>query len=859
MSAPTVLEGEVERITFHDETSLFTVARLRPDPPGGPVCVITGSFVSLHPGDRLRLWGDWQTHPQYGRQFLVDEYQVLAPETLKGIEAYLSSGRIPGLGPVTARRLVKAFGLNTLRVLWETPERLTEVEGIGPRRAARLARSLQREKALQQVLIFLQGHGVSSAYALRIYRRYGEQAVEVVRHDPYRLARDVPGIGFQTADRIARGLGFAADAPARLAAGLHYALYQASEAGHLYLPAGELVKVTTGNLLRLPDPTGVRQQLEQMAASRELVALEQPLTDTTPVFLPHWNDLEAEVAQRLQRLAQRPLLLSLLRLPSQREKALAEWEKQEGLTLAPEQRQAILRGLGEGLLLITGGPGTGKTTLLRCLVHLAEEEQLRVALAAPTGRAARRLQESTGRPARTLHRLLEFGRRSDGRGYGFRRDANHPLNVDLLIVDESSMLDLELAAACLRAIPDSARLVLVGDADQLPPVGVGQFFQDALASGVVPTVRLTHIYRQSEESGIVLNAHRINQGQMPQWGFRDFFLVNRRDTAEIARLVVDYAARRIPRVMHWGRSEALEAVQVLAPLRRGATGVDQLNQQLQQELNPPAADKPELVSGGRVLRVGDKVMQVHNDYRLRWVRPQEGQTSASLSTFHPGDPALWPWLRALWTHVRAASGASPMAGEAGEQDEDLGDTALDLADPDGDEEEEADEGEGPDRYGFEEAEDPGPADGNRQAGTAPDRLWGRAATGAEFGEGVFNGELGRILWLDPQRGRLVVGFDDGRLAWYDRDRLAALQLAYATTVHKSQGNEFAAVVFPVQFTAPALMSRHLLYTAITRAKKLCVLVGDIRALATYIRRGEAERRYTLLANRLRAGRPAGQP
>ncbi|MBE3578092.1 MAG: ATP-dependent RecD-like DNA helicase [Limnochordales bacterium] len=808
-----VLEGSVEHITFRDPATLFTVARLRPTQPAlGEAVVFVGRFVAINPGDRLRLWGGWETHPQYGRQFHVEEYQVLAPETLKGIEAYLASGRLQGVGPATARRLVKAFGLDTLRVLAEEPERVKEVEGIGTRRAEAIIRSFQAERALQQVMIFLQGHGVSQAYALRIFRCYGPRAVEVVRQNPYRLARDVHGIGFQIADRIARSLGFAADAEERLAAGLFYTLEEAVEAGHLFLPRRRLLTETT-RLLKLEREELLPPVLDRLLADGELVAEPFEGDEGEAIYLRNWWQREEDVAVRLHRLLDRASALPLFRESAG--EAVRDWEKREGISLSPEQRAAVEKSLHSGCVVITGGPGTGKTTLLRCLVALWQAAGVRFALAAPTGRAARRLAEATGCPARTLHRLLEFGRQEDGEGFGFRRNERRPLEVEAVVVDEVSMLDIGLADALLRALPRSSQLILVGDADQLPSVGPGQFLSDLIASGRVPVVRLTRVYRQAEASGIVVNAHRINQGYLPRWGFRDFFLVECSEPEQVAEMVVEYAARRIPAAFGWTGEGVCEAIQVLTPMRRGKVGVDELNLRLQEVFNPPGADKPELQRGSYRFRLGDKVMQVRNDYRQPWVRIRDDEERVS-----PGTPRLAELLQFL-QRVRWAATSS---------------------------DDETDDGSPFD--GEREAEEEANAD-RQGVGTAPEAV-------PERGEGVFNGELGRIVAVDPTRHELAVLFDDGRLAIYSGDELDQLVLAYATTVHKSQGNEFPAVVFPVTFTAPTLMSRHLLYTAITRAKRVCVLVGEKRALAVYVRRGEQERRFTLLARRLQALQPRSE-
>jgi len=724
----TTVEGTVARITYVSEESEYVVARL--DVAGRPEPVtIVGTVPSLTPGETLRVHGRWSRHPRYGEQFRVDRYESIVPATIIGIQKYLGSGMIKGIGPVFAKRLVEAFGAETLQVIETAPARLAEVEGIGPKRQQRIAAAWAEQREIREVMLFLQGHGVSPAYAVKISKTYGQEATRTVQENPYRLARDIRGIGFKTADKIARELGIPLDSPLRAAAGILHTLNEFTDEGHVYVPDEELLRATAESL---GIPAALLPDALATLAGDEAVIVE-PLPATSAVYLAPLHVSEVDLARRLANLLQAPQVFPPIDLAQ----ALPWVEQKTGLGLTEEQRQAVQLALQEKLLIITGGPGTGKTTILQCVIRLLEARKLRMHLASPTGRAAKRLAEVTGREASTLHRLLEWNPREGG----FQRNARNPLETDIVVVDEVSMIDLVLAHHLAQAIPLTASLLLVGDADQLPSVGPGTVLQDLLAIPSIPSIHLTTIFRQAAQSRIVSNAHRVNRGEFPDLSVagpgqaQDFYYLPEEEPEKLQQLIVDLANRRLP--TRYGL-DPLADIQVLTPMHRGPTGAAQLNASLQAALNPPRSGATELLRGGRIFRVGDRVLQLRNDYDKE----------------------------------------------------------------------------------------------------------------------VYNGDLGQITKIDAAEQAVVVQMDDREVP-YDFSDLDELTLAYAMTVHKSQGSEYLCVILPMHTTHYPMLQRNLLYTAITRAKKLLVVVGTKKAIAIATKNDTIRRRYSRLRERLSAS--AGAP
>lgn len=757
------LRGTIERITYHNEENGYTVAQLTPDGASYTVTVV-GNMLGINVGEAVIVTGAWATHPQYGRQFKADTVRTVLPATIAGLEKYLGSGLIKGIGPVTAKRIVRKFGLDTLRVIEEKPARLREVLGVGRVRADLIARAWAEQQKIKEVMLFLQSHNVSTGLAVRIYKQYGDDAVQIVQTDPYRLAREVYGIGFITADKIAQELGISHDAPERVAAGITYVLGQAADEGNVYLPAAELT-TRAAELLGVT-PGQVEEGIRTLKDAEEVWIEDgsQPnaaprLAEERPVYLVPFYRGEIGVTNRLHRLvAAREDRLAAFRTfnwPA----AFAVLQARNRLPLTPKQMAAVQAALTHRLTVLTGGPGTGKTTTVRSIIRLAEAAGARVLLASPTGRAAKRLAEATERPAKTIHRLLEF---KPAEGMTFQRNEENPLEADLIIVDEASMLDLLLTNHLLKAIPPGAHLLLVGDVDQLPSVGAGSVLEDVIAaieqrSGVrgqgpgargqesgssrstdtchlpldsCSVVRLDTIFRQPEGSYIITNAHRINRGEMPILDNKtalDFFLFREEEPAAAADLVVALTQERIPR--KFGLRP--EQIQILSPMHRGEVGVAALNARLQAALNPPAPGKTERTIGGRVFRTGDRVMQIRNNY-----------------------------------------------------DKD-----------------------------------------------------------------VFNGDMGQVIRIDLEAQVVEVRMDD-RPVRYDFLELDELILAYAVSVHKSQGSEFPAVIIPLLPTHYMMLQRNLLYTAVTRAQQLVVLVGSPRAIGIAVKNDRAKERHSGLAERL---------
>ncbi|MCX4746382.1 ATP-dependent RecD-like DNA helicase [Kitasatospora sp. NBC_01287] len=732
------VEGVLERITYANEETGYTVARVDTGRGSADLLTVVGALLGAQVGESLRLHGRWGSHPQYGRQFTVENYTTVLPATVQGIQRYLGSGLIKGIGPRFAERIVEHFGADTLTVIEEQPGRLVEVPGLGPKRTKMIAAAWEEQKAIKEVMVFLQGVGVSTSLAVRIYKKYGDSSIGVVKNEPYRLAADVWGIGFLTADRIAQAVGIPHDSPERVKAGLQYALSQSSDQGHCYLPEERLI--ADGVKLLQVDVGLVIDSLTELVAEEGVVRESLPGDGgqlVTAVYLVPFHRAEISLSNQVLRL----LRAESDRMPAFSDrhgggvdwtKALAWLAQRTGAELAPEQEQSVRLALTEKVAVLTGGPGCGKSFTVKSIVTLALAKRAKVLLAAPTGRAAKRLAELTGHQASTVHRLLELRPGGDA-----AYDRDRPLDADLVVVDEASMLDLILANKLVKAVAPGAHLLFVGDVDQLPSVGAGEVLRDLLAAdGPVPSVRLTRIFRQAQQSGVVVNAHRINEGQPPLTdGLPDFFLFVEDDTERAAGLVVDVVARRIPQRF---RLDPRRDVQVLAPMHRGPAGAGNLNTLLQAAVTPGREGLAEKRFGGRTFRVGDKVTQIRNNY-------DKGQN------------------------------------------------------------------------------------------------------------GVFNGTVGVVTALSVEDQRLTVLTDEDEEVPYDFDELDELQHAYAVTIHRSQGSEYPAVVIPVTTSAWTMLQRNLLYTAVTRAKKLVVLVGSRKAIGQAVRTVSAGRRHSALDHRLSIG------
>jgi exodeoxyribonuclease V alpha subunit len=719
---PTIY-GLLERITYYNEENSFVVAKLQEDGKKG-LTTIVGNLTGINPGESLRLTGRWVQNRRFGEQFQVETFELVTPATLYGIQKYLGSGLIRGIGPVMAERIVKKFGLNTLEVIEKMPGRLSDVEGIGPKRISMITLAWEEQKGIKEIMIFLQGRGVSATYSAKIYKEYGNRAIGVVRENPYRLARDIQGIGFITADRIAQQMGVDPNSLIRAKAGLLHILHELTEEGHVYYPEKDLIRKSR-EVLKV-DQEKIFQAITELAAEKEIF-VEEINTDGNQrvAYLAPFHRAETEVAQKLKGLIESR---SSVR-PIRPEKAIEWIQERMKIELAQKQKEAILSAATSKVLIITGGPGTGKTTIIRAILRIFQQLKLRVLLAAPTGRAAKRMSEATSWEARTIHRLLEYSPREGG----FRKNQDHPLETDVVIIDETSMVDIVLFYNLLKAVPLHVHLILVGDVDQLPSVGPGNVLRDMIDSDLFTVVTLTEIFRQAQESMIVVNAHRVHQGDFPVLKemegkeTTDFYFVPEEDPEKILNKIITLSTERIPQQFGF---HPVREIQILTPMYKGIIGVNNLNLELQKRLNP---DPPGINHGSRFFGQGDKVMQIVNNY---------------------------------------------------------------------------------------------------------DRE-------------VFNGDIGWIAGIDRENREVKVDFD-GRVIPYDFSDLDEIVLAYAISIHKSQGSEYPAVILPVTTQHYLLLQRNLIYTAMTRAKKLVVLIGTHRALGIAIRNNKPRLRFTYLSERLKS-------
>ena len=718
----TELKGQIERITYYNEESGYTIAKIRV-PGRNDLVTVVGSLPGMSPGEVIKLQGEWQTHPRYGEQFKIFSYESIIPATVAGIERYLSSGLIKGMGPVIAQRLVARFSQDTLNVIERDIERLREVEGIGDKRIEMIKVAWEEQKEIREVMIFLQGYGVSPAYATKIFKQYGRDAVTVVRDNPYRLAEEVFGIGFLTADKIAEKVGISKDSPLRAKAGILYVLQQLADEGHTFYPFTPFL-ATCQKILDIEET--ILLDAFQAATSERKIIVEKiedpPEWNERAVYLTPLYVAETGIAQHLQALCVSPRQLQLM----DREGALKLAQQDLKISLSGQQLRAVTESLDRKVMIITGGPGTGKTTIIRAITHVYAKSGQKVVLAAPTGRAAKRMFEATGREAKTIHRLLEYSPKEAR----FKRDEEEPLDADLVVIDETSMVDTALMYHLLKAVPKHATLILVGDVDQLPSVGPGNVFRDIIDSGIVPTIRFNEIFRQARESMIVVNAHRVNSGQMPTSGVEqetatDFYFIEVEEPEKALQRIIDLCKEGIPARFGFN---SLNDIQVLTPMHKGTVGASNLNAELQRELNPST---DEIARAGKTFKRGDKVMQIRNNY-----------------------------------------------------DKD-----------------------------------------------------------------IYNGDIGRIVAIDREEQEVSVNFE-GRLVPYDFSELDELVLAYATSIHKAQGSEYPVVVMPILVQHFILLQRNLLYTGITRGKKLVIIVGTKKALSIAIRNNKPQNRYTRLKEQL---------
>ena len=724
-NATDTLVGVIERITFQSEDTGYTIAKIKPELRSCKssenlariagregVVPIIGTMATLVAGERMELQGFWVTHDKYGKQFKVTDYKSLQPNSIEGIQKYLGSGLIKGFGPSRAKMIVDHFGVETLDIIDAKPERLLEVKGVARKTVEIIQKGWHAQKHIQEVMQFLLANNVSITYAVKIYKTYGDDAIQMVMENPYRLSTDIWGVGFKTADQIAMNLGVDPRDPARIVAGARYVLQKHTEEGHVFVPLDDLIEESTAFLDVEPDSVAVA--LDTLVRSDEIVH------EKDRVFIKPYYHAEQGIVRHLDRLINFPRPAA----PEEQISLMIQTvEKNRRITFNDHQKAAIHLSFRKGVMVLTGGPGTGKTTCVQGVIDLFKQIGSRVILTAPTGRAAKRLSEVTGSEAKTMHRLLEFNPRTRN----FNKGWENQLYADVVILDEVSMVDTIMMNALLRAIPDTARFIMVGDADQLPSVGAGNVLRDIISSHVVPPVHLTEIFRQAQESDIIMNAHRVNQGEMPDVSIRregDFFFMSETDPAKGLEIIRGLCTQRLPQKYGF---DAMEDIQILTPMYRGEVGVDQLNLALQQALNPSGAS---LKRGDKELRVGDKVLQTRNNY---------------------------------------------------------------------------------------------------------DKM-------------VFNGDIGRITSIDPDAQQVLIQF--GESVVYDYSDLDEVVLAYAISVHKSQGSEYKAVILPLYTTHYMMLQRNLLYTAITRAKMLVVIVGMKKALGIAVNNNQVVERYTGLREAL---------
>lgn len=750
LSEQIVLEATIEDIIFQNKENGYTVCTVEYE---GEEISCVGEMAGIYAGEEVKIIGNWSTHPVYGKQIKVDFIERSMPKTVQGIEKYLASGVIKGIGAKTAKKIVKHFGLDTFRIIEEEPLVLAQVNGISEKKAQEIGEVFHAQYELRRAMLFLQDYGITPTYAVKIYQHYKDQTTEVVKNTPYRLVEDIYGIGFRKADEIAAQVGIAKEDPNRIKTGVLYLLTNFSNNGHTYMPRNMLIEEAIKLLLpetyqdyvrlgSFENPL-VENALIELAMNKQIII--KNYEDTACVFLSYLYHSEQAVARKLIDLA------SLYEQDAgvDVEKELEKTQKELKIELVEEQKEAVRHILTNGVTVITGGPGTGKTTTINAILHMLEKAGEDVLLAAPTGRAAKRMSEATGMEAQTIHRLLEIGyMREDAKKQMFNRNEENPLEADVIIVDEMSMVDITLMHALLKAVVEGQRLILIGDADQLPSVGAGNVLKDIIRSGRIPVVRLVQIFRQASKSAIVMNAHRINKGEYPISNEKgtDFFFMKRSVQEEVKDTIIQLITTRLPKYQGFN---SIKDIQILAPMRKGVLGVTELNKSLQAALNPHHDLKPEKEYRGTLFREGDKVMQIKNNYNTPW------------------------------------------------------------------------------------------------------KILGKTGMSIDEGTGVFNGDCGIITAIKEDEEIVVVTFEDGKVVEYEFNQLDELELAYAVTIHKSQGSEYPVVILPIHSGPPMLLSRNLLYTAVTRAKKMVVGVGLVETMQRMIDNNREIERYSSLGRHLR--------
>lgn len=731
-----ILQGTIEEIRFRNESNGYTVAQLN---TSDGMVTIVGNAAIINLEESVEVEGDWIYHDTYGEQLSFNSIKTLMPSTLKGIENYLASGLIPHIGPKTAKKIVDEFGLDSLEIIQYNPDKLKNIRGIGEKKLEKIVEAYSEQRDLRDIMVYLQQYGISVTYGIKIYKKYGKETIAVINENPYRLSEDIFGIGFKIADKIAGNMGISRESIYRVEAGIKFVILESAGNGNCYLPQDILI--TKAKRILDVGEDSIEEGIRNLGIKGTIHIIRDG--EESLVYYTPYHVAENNVSRKLIELAQVKLKKEDIGI----EEKIRKIEEEDEIKFAENQILAIREAIENGLAVITGGPGTGKTTIINGIIKICETMNLTVSLGAPTGRAAKRMAETTGMEAKTIHRLLDYSFLEEDSEMSFGKDEDAPIDSDIVIIDEASMIDILLMNSLLKALDPGTRLVLVGDVDQLPSVGPGNVLNDIISSGIVRVVTLDEIFRQSQESMIVVNAHRINSGMPPLLNekSKDFFFINKNSKKEISSTIIELIGERLPK--YYG-IDGLKDIQILTPMKKGEVGINALNKYIQASLNPEAPGKEEKQMGEELFRVGDKVMQIRNNYSTEWQKKANGMV-------------------------------------------------------------------------------------------------------VEKGEGVFNGDFGYILDIDAEDRVLKVVFDGGREVSYDFTNLDELKLAYSTTVHKSQGSEFPVVVMPITWGPPMLLTRNLLYTAVTRAKELVVLVGDQRHLYTMVNNNRIARRYSALDKKMK--------